>query len=149
MTTYAVQAMIDLAEKPTGSVVSLREIAGRQGIKVKYLEQIFMKLNHAGLVKSKKGPGGGYSLQRPVNAIKISEIMEAVGESRAPVRCLVQNEDGHCSRLKHCLIRPYWKRMKETIDQFLDSSTLYDIIQGEKDNDTKFFTRNESECRHE
>lgn len=132
MTTYAVQAMLDLAEKPTGTVVSLREIAGRQGLKVKYLEQIFMKLTHAGLVKSKKGPGGGYSLQRPVNAIKISEIMEAVGESRAPVRCLVPDNNRHCSRLEHCAIRPYWKRMKETIDQFLDSSTLYDIIHEKK-----------------
>lgn len=132
MTTYAVQAMVDLAEKPTGTIVSLREIAGRQGIKVKYLEQIFMKLTHAGLVKSKKGPGGGYSLRRPVNAIKISEIMEAVGESRAPVRCLVPDHDRHCSRLDHCVVRPYWKRMKETIDRFLDSSTLYDIIQDKR-----------------
>lgn len=134
MTTYAVQAMIDLAEKPTGTVVSLREIAGRQGIKVKYLEQIFMKLSHAGLVKSKKGPGGGYSLQRPGNAIKISEIMEAVGESRAPVRCLTPDDGRHCSRLSQCVLRPYWKRMKETIDQFLDSSTLYDIIQEKNGN---------------
>ncbi|UCG29605.1 MAG: Rrf2 family transcriptional regulator [candidate division WOR-3 bacterium] len=129
MTTYAVQAMLDLADKPAGTVVSLREIAGRQGIKVKYLEQIFMKLAHAGLVKSKKGPGGGYCLHRPVNAIKIGEIMEAVGESRAPVRCLIPDTSKHCSRLEYCSIRPYWKRMKETIDEFLDSSTLYDIIQ--------------------
>lgn len=132
MTTYAVQAMLDLADKPIGTVVSLREIAGRQGLKVKYLEQIFTKLTHAGLVKSKKGPGGGYSLQRPVNAIKIIEIMEAVGESRAPVQCLVPDNEGHCSRLEHCVIRPYWKRMKETIDQFLDTSTLYDIIKERK-----------------
>jgi len=58
--------------------------------------------------------------------------MEAVGESRAPVRCLVPDHDRHCSRLDHCVVRPYWKRMKETIDQFLDSSTLYDIIQDKK-----------------
>jgi Rrf2 family protein len=129
MTTYAVQAMIELADRPAGTVVSLREIAGRHGINVKYLERIFSKLCHSGLIKSKKGPGGGYYLRRPVDSIKISEIMEAVGESRAPVRCLAKDEDKHCSLADTCSIRPYWKRMKETIDEFLDSSTLYDIIK--------------------
>jgi len=132
MTTYAVQAMLELADQPAGKITSLRKIASRQGIKVKYLEQIFIRLNHAGLVKSKKGPGGGYYIDRPVNAIKIGEIMEAVGESSAPVRCLTATTDKHCSRAEDCSLRPYWKRMKDTIDRFLDSSTLYDIMQEKK-----------------
>ncbi len=126
MTTYAVQAMLDLANQPDGRIVTLREIADRQGIKVKYLEQIFLKLNHAGLIKSKRGPGGGYSLTRPVDAIQIGEIMNAVGESSAPVRCLAGEND--CMRREGCIIRPFWERMKQTIDGFLFSSTLSDIM---------------------
>jgi len=129
MTTYAVQAMLDLANQPEGSVVTLREIANRQGIKAKYLEQIFLKLNHAGLIRSKKGPGGGYYLERSVHEIKISEIMTAVGESSAPVRCLASESLNCCSRRKDCNIRPYWEKMKKTIDQFLYSSTLSDIMK--------------------
>jgi Rrf2 family iron-sulfur cluster assembly transcriptional regulator len=129
MTTYAVQAMLDLANQPAGSMVTLREIANRQGIKAKYLEQIFLKLNHAGLIRSKKGPGGGYYLKRSVHEIKIGEIMTAVGESSAPVRCLVSESLNCCSRRKDCNIRPYWQKMKKTIDQFLYSSTLSDIMK--------------------
>jgi Rrf2 family iron-sulfur cluster assembly transcriptional regulator len=128
MTTYAVQAMLDLANQPEGSIITLREIAHRQGIKAKYLERIFMKLNRAGLIKSKKGPGGGYSLTRSVDEIQIGEIMNAVGESSAPVRCLVKEDDNCCLRKKDCAIRPFWEKMKQTIDQFLYSSTLYDIM---------------------
>ena len=130
MTTYAVQAMLELAVQPAGKATSLRSIAARHGLKVKYLEQIFIRLNHAGLVRSKKGPGGGYYLDRPVHAIRIADIMDAVGESSAPVRCLTAETGKHCSRAADCTLRPYWKKMKDTIDRFLDSSTLYDIIQG-------------------
>jgi Rrf2 family protein len=130
MTTYAVQAMLDLAGQPEGRVVTLREIAMRQGIKVKYLERIFLKLNRAGLIKSKKGPGGGYYLDQPVDSIKIADIMEAVGEKNAPVVCLAQNDDKHCLRAGDCHIRFYWQKLKDVIDAFLDSSTLNDIMQG-------------------
>ncbi len=132
MTTYAVQAMIDLASQPAGRAVALREIADRQGIKAKYLERIFSKLHRGGLIKSKKGPGGGYYLDRPVKEIKIGEIMTAVGESSAPVRCLSANTDNCCSRREDCTIRPYWEKMKKTIDGFLYSSTLFDVIKAKK-----------------
>ncbi len=129
MTTYAVQAMLHLASQPQGSIVSLREIADQQGIKVKYLERIFLRLHRAGIIESKKGPGGGYFIDRPIKSIKIGEIMEAVGESRDLVRCQITDTDECCARADNCSIRPYWERMKDTIDKFLNSSTLYDIIQ--------------------
>ena len=130
MTTYAVQAMLDLAGQPEGRVVTLREVAKRQGIKVKYLERIFLRLNRAGLIKSKKGPGGGYYMDLPADSIKIADIMEAVGEKNAPVVCLAQNDAKHCLRAGDCHIRVYWKKLKDVIDSFLDSSTLHDIMQG-------------------
>ncbi len=132
MTTYAVQAMLHLANQPEGRVVSLRKIAYQQGIKAKYLERIFLKLHRAGIIASKKGPGGGYYIDRPIKSIKIGEIMEAVGESRGLVRCLIADAEDCCSRADDCSIRPYWKRMKDTIDTFLNSSTLYDIINEKK-----------------
>ena len=130
MTTYAVQAMLDLAGQPEGRVVTLREVAKRHGIKVKYLERIFLRLNRAGLIKSKKGPGGGYYMDLPADSIKIADIMEAVGEKNAPVVCLAQNDAKHCLRAGDCRIRFYWKKLKDVIDTFLDSSTLHDIMQG-------------------
>lgn len=132
MTTYAVQAMLHLADQPKGQVVSLREIANQQGIKAKYLERIFFKLHRAGIIASKKGPGGGYYIDRSIKSIKIGEIMEAVGESRGLVRCQIADTEDCCARADDCSIRPYWKRMKETIDKFLDSSTLYDLINEKK-----------------
>ena len=132
MTTYAVQAMLHLASQPQGRIVSLREIAEQQGIKAKYLERIFLRLHRAGIIESKKGPGGGYFINRSVKSIKIGEIMEAVGESRELVRCQIADNEECCARANGCSIRPYWKRMKDTIDKFLNSSTLYDIMQ-EKD----------------
>jgi Rrf2 family protein len=132
MTTYAVQAMLDLASQPEGQVVSVREIADRQGIKAKYLERIFLKLHRAGIIASKKGPGGGYYINRPVKLIKMGEIMDAVGEFRGLVRCQIADAEDCCSRADRCSIRPYWKRMKDTIDKFLNSSTLYDIMHQKK-----------------
>jgi Rrf2 family iron-sulfur cluster assembly transcriptional regulator len=132
MTTYAVQAMCDLASQPAGTVVALHDIAERQGIKTKYLERIFSKLHRGGLIKSKKGPGGGYYLERSVNDIRIGEIMNAVGESSAPVRCLSAQDENYCSRQEACVIRPYWQKMKQTIDGFLYSSTLSDIMKTTK-----------------
>lgn len=128
MTTYAVQAMLDLASQPEGRVVSLREIAERQGIKAKYLERIFLKLHRAGIIASKKGPGGGYYIDQPIDEIKIGDIMGAVGEKNVPVSCLADDRETPCAHAKDCSIRPYWKRMKDTIDKFLNSSSLYDII---------------------
>lgn len=128
MATYAVQAMLDLASQPEGQVVALRKIADRQGIKAKYLERIFLKLHHAGIIASKKGPGGGYYIDRSIKLIKIGDIMEAVGEFRGLVRCQIADSENYCSRAHGCSIRPYWERMKDTIDEFLNSSTLYDII---------------------
>jgi len=119
--------MVDLANQPKGKVIALHEIAKRQGVKPKYLEQIFLKLHHARLIKSKKGPGGGYFIDRDPKLIKISEIMEAVGESRAPVYCVDKKKYKHCPRVNCCPTRPYWRKLKKIIDTFFDTITLYDI----------------------
>ncbi|UCG92935.1 MAG: RrF2 family transcriptional regulator [candidate division WOR-3 bacterium] len=126
-TRYAVRTMADLANQPEGKATPLTEIARRQGLKPKYLAQIFIKLHHARLIKSRKGPGGGYYIDRDPRTIKISEIMEAVGESKALVFCVDKKRSKHCPRMNQCPTHPYWRKLNNIIDIFFDSITLYDI----------------------
>lgn len=126
-TRYAVRTMADLANQPKGKATPLTEIARRQGLKPKYLAQIFIRLHHARLIKSRKGPGGGYYIDRDPRTIKISEIMEAVGESKAPVFCVDKKKGKHCPRMNQCLTHPYWRKLNNIIEIFFDNITLYDI----------------------
>lgn len=119
--------MVDLANQPKSKAIALTEIAKRQGVKVKYLEQIFLKLHQAKLIRSKKGPGGGYLIERDLRSIRIGEIMDAVGESKNPVFCVGKQKHKHCPRIKCCPTRPYWEKLKKVIDAFFDTLTLYEI----------------------
>ncbi|GAI14963.1 HTH-type transcriptional regulator IscR [subsurface metagenome] len=131
-TRYALRTLVDLANQPKGKVIPLIEIAKRQSVKPKYLEQIFLKLRQAKLIKSKKGPGGGYFISRAPDSIKISEIMKAVGESKAPVFCVDKKKYKHCSRIKRCPTRPYWKKLNKIIGTFFDTHTLSDLCKERK-----------------
>lgn len=84
---YAVMAMVDLASHSDGSPVALADIAERQEISLSYLEQLFGKLRKGGLVKSVRGPGGGYLLARSVGQLRISDIILAVDEPIQTTRC--------------------------------------------------------------
>ena len=85
---YALRVMIDLAQHNNGSFISLKEIAARQGISMKYLEMIVSLLHKGGIVQSQRGKEGGYRLSRPANAITVQEIMHVTEGSLAPVQCL-------------------------------------------------------------
>lgn len=128
-TRYALRAMTDLARHSEGKAIPLSEISVRQEIKLKYLEQIFLKLHRAKLIDSKKGPGGGYFISRNPSRIKVIEILTAVGESTAPVFCVDEKQHTNCPRIRGCPTRPYWRRLGETIDSFFASLTLADISQ--------------------
>ncbi len=131
-TRYAVRALVDLANQPESKIIPLIEIAKRQSVKPKYLEQIFLKLRQAKLIKSKKGPGGGYFISRAPSSVKISEIMKAVGESKAPVFCVATKKYKHCSRINRCPTRPYWKKLNKIIGTFFDTHTLSDLCKKRK-----------------
>ena len=128
-TRYAVRAMADLAEQPKDKAVSLEAIAARQGVKLKYLEQIFLKLRKARLIKGKKGPGGGYYLARDPHTIRLTDIVRAVGESTAPVLCTVGKKDKYCAGVALCPLQPHWMELKKQIDAFFDGHTLADLRQ--------------------
>ncbi len=128
---YAVMALVDMADQNRfieegGRAISLAEIAKRQDITVPYLEQIFSKLKHAGIVKSQRGPGGGYSFARNVNDIKISEIISAAEEKIKMTRCGA--EHSHCATGGKCSTHDLWDGLSETIENYFESITLADLV---------------------
>ncbi len=126
---YAIRAMGDLAEQPPGKAVPLEVIAKRQCVKLKYLEQIFLKLRKARLIEAKKGPGGGYMIAIDPKKIRLADIVQAVGESTAPVLCTVGKKDKYCSGVAPCPLQPHWIELKKQIDAFFNGHTLADIIR--------------------
>ncbi len=131
-TRYATRALVDLAQQPKGHSVSLKMIAKRQGVTPRYLGKIFLKLQRAKLVASKKGPGGGYFIKRDPATISLSEIMQAVGESCAPVFCVTKRRQKKCSRKKRCPTYPHWNELKNILDRFFRGLTLDDIAGAKK-----------------
>lgn len=123
---YAVMAMVELAGRETGKPVSLAELAQSQEITVPYLEQIFSKLKHRGLVKSVRGPGGGYTLARTADAIAISDIVQAVEESIKMTRC--DNHSGSCMATKtRCMTHHLWEGLEQQIYHYLHAISLSDV----------------------
>lgn len=126
---YAVTAMADLAKFGSGGAVPLSAIAERQRISLAYLEQLFVKLRRAGLVKSERGRAGGYRLDRPAGLISVAEIMRAVDEGVRMTRC--GGEDAApCVPGERCLTHGLWDALGEQIAWFLDNVTLGDVVRG-------------------
>ena len=128
-TEYAVRAMAELAEMHGGGPVSLREIAARQDIPEKYLEQLFRQLRKAGLIKGVRGAQGGYSLAGRPSDVTVGDIMRAVDGPIAVCSCAAEGErDDDCERKSHCAAHPVWARLQNGIVSILDSTTLYDML---------------------
>lgn len=125
---YAVMAMVELAGRPSGKPVSLAELANSQEMTVPYLEQIFAKLRQCGLVKSVRGPGGGYALTRSAEDICISDIIEAVNEPLKMTRCNAHEKPGGCmSGRAKCLTHDLWEGLEQQIYDYLHSISLADV----------------------
>jgi len=124
---YAVMAMVDLACQTSGKPVSLADIAMRQEISQSYLEQLFGKLRKGGLVKSVRGPGGGYVLARPAEVMRISDIVLAVDEPMRATRCHPSSPAGCQSDKGRCLTHDLWEELGNQIYFYLSSVTLGDV----------------------
>ncbi len=128
-TEYAVRAMAELAEMHGGGPVSVREIAARQDIPGKYLEQLFRQLKKAGLIKGVRGAQGGYSLAGKPSGVTVGDIMRAVDGPIAVCSCAAESEGyNDCERKPHCAAHPVWARLQNSIVSILDSTTLYDML---------------------
>ena len=125
---YAVMAMTDLARHSDGSPLTLAEIAARQDISLSYLEQLFAKLRRGGLVRSVRGPGGGYLLARSAEAIRISDIVLAVDEPIRATRCQ-PGSPVSCQGVKgRCMTHDLWEELSNHIVLFLSSVSLADVV---------------------
>jgi len=124
---YAVRAMVNLNLYSEGSPVSLRDISLRESISLTYLEQLFVKLRRGQIVKSVRGPGGGYLLARPAREIQVDEIIDSVEESLVPVACMDQKHGCVCD--DHCVTHNVWHGLGEKIRDFLASITLEELTQ--------------------
>ena len=122
---YAVTAMLDLALHYEQGAVTLSDIAGRQGISLSYLEQLFARLRRSGLVESVRGPGGGYNLATAPGEISVAEIIIAINENIDATRC---GGDKNCSGDDRCLTHYLWEGLSERIHEFLSGITLADLV---------------------
>ncbi|TCS62165.1 Rrf2 family transcriptional regulator [Varunaivibrio sulfuroxidans] len=126
---YAVMAMADLGTHAGARPVSLADVAQRQEISLSYLEQLFGKLRKGGLVKSVRGPGGGYLLARGAGDIRVSDIIMAVDEPISTTRCSAGSPAGCHSDKGRCLTHELWEALGRQIYLFLSSVSLADVCE--------------------
>jgi Rrf2 family iron-sulfur cluster assembly transcriptional regulator len=126
---YAVMALVDLASYGSGQPLALAEIAERQEISLSYLEQLFAKLRRGGLVKSVRGPGGGYLLAHPAKETRISDVILAVDEPIRATRCTPGSPIGCRGNNTRCLTHDLWEELGNQIHIFLSSVTLADVVE--------------------
>ena len=128
---YAMVALADLALVRADEMVSLAEIAKRQDISLPYLEQLFVKLRRAGLVEAVRGPGGGYRLARSPDAIRISEVMEAVDETVDAMHTGAGASGGVSGSRAQSLTNRLWEGLSAHVYVFLHQTRLSDVIKNE------------------
>lgn len=128
---YAIRLMIDIAMNDNGEPVRIKDIAKRQEISDKYLEQIISVLNKAGYVKSVRGPQGGYMLTRKPGEYTAGMILRLTEGSLAPVSCL-EFEINDCVRQEQCATLELWKRVDNAVKSVVDNITLEDLVEWQK-----------------
>ena len=124
---YAVMAMVDLATHATGKPIALADVAERQEISLSYLEQLFGRLRRGHLVKSVRGPGGGYLLAREAAAIRVADVIMAVDEPIKATRCTPGSPSGCQGRQQRCLTHDLWEELGNQIYLFLSTVSLEDV----------------------
>lgn len=125
---YAVRIMVDLAVNNTGEYAKVNQIAKRQDISEKYLEQIISVLNKAGYVRSTRGARGGYKLARDAGHFTVGMVLRLTEGSLCPVACL-DSETNECERCDTCETLDVWKQLNKAINQVVDSITIADLAQ--------------------
>ena len=128
---YALRMLIDLAEHKESGYISLKDVAKRQQISKKYLEQIIPIFNHTGMLLTNRGAQGGYKLARKPEQYTVAEILRLTEGSIAPVACLDQ-EPNECERSSECITLPIWQGLYDVITDYLEGITLQDILDKEQ-----------------
>ena len=124
---YALRMMLDLAEHQGDGYVALKDVAARQGISKKYLEQIIPVLNRSGLLQTTRGVQGGYRLTRRPEEYTVGDVLRATETGLTSVACLEQDA-ALCPRREECLTLPVWQGLDKVVTDYLDSITLQDVL---------------------
>ena len=127
---YGTRVVLDLALHHDEEPVLLKDIARRQQISLRYLEHLITPLIAGSILWSTRGPRGGVSLAKPPEEIKLSEVMQLLEGSIAPVECV--NDPKYCSRSGFCVTRDIWSELKKAMNEVLESTTLQDLVERQK-----------------
>lgn len=127
---YATRALLELALRPGDNPATLKDIAQRQQISIRYLEHLITPLVAAGIVRSMRGPKGGIALARSPQKIRLSEVIQLLEGSTAPVECL--DNPGVCDRSATCVTRDVWGELRKAMDNVLGSTTIADLVERQK-----------------
>ena len=136
---YALRIMVDVAQHDGEMPVSVREIAQRQDISGKYMEQIISVLTRSGLLRSIRGAQGGYQLAKSPDSYTLGEILRLTEGSLAPILCAEQ-ESADCARSEDCALRPVWQGLYRTVCAYLDGITLQTLLDRQAERRTDDYT---------
>ncbi|MGN0629475.1 MAG: RrF2 family transcriptional regulator [Oscillospiraceae bacterium] len=136
---YALRMLIDLAEHSNCGFIALKDIAQRQGISKKYLEQIIPIFNKSDILKTNRGSQGGYMLAKSPDKYTVGEILRLTEGSLAPVACL-EHDPIECERSDECATLPIWQGLSRVINEYLDGITLQDILDQQKERYTNDYS---------
>lgn len=125
---YALRIMIDLARHDEGSYIRLKDIAERQNITLKYMEQIMPLLTKVGYVRSYRGNNGGYMLARKPEEYTVGDILRTTEGSMAPIAC-IEDQPNRCPRCEECTTLPFWEGLWKVINEYTDRYTLADLMK--------------------
>lgn len=127
---YGLKAMLELSACYNTGLISIREISERRNVPLQYLEQLFKKLRAAGLVQAERGAYGGYRLSRSPEDISVGDVIRTLDGSLAPVDCA--REDFDCEYSELCTESKLYRRIRESMDEVVDSTTLLDMLREEQ-----------------
>src|SRR3954465_2302244 len=133
---YAVRAILDLTFSSNGRPVRLQEISERQSISLHYLEQLFRRLRKGLVVKSVRGPGGGYVLSRSMDEISIKDVLVSVGENINPARDLVGTGDVKTDTVEFVLTKTYFENLGLIMQEYLTTTSVGDLIRKARGTET-------------
>lgn len=125
---YAIRVMLDIAKNQKDGYVPMKDVTKRQGLSLKYLEQILPALTKNKIVKGIQGKGGGYRLVRSPEEYTIGEILRVTERDLAPVSCLAEGAE-QCERRSKCQTIEFWEGLNEVVNNYLDSKTLADLMK--------------------
>ena len=130
---YGVRAMVALAHHYGSGPISITVVAKESSVPPAYLEQLIGPLRRAGLVESKRGAQGGYQLSRPPAAIRVGDVYRVMEGPVAPMDCVSEDPaDQTCPLIDGCETRPVWMKLRDSITEALDSTTLEDLVNGSR-----------------